>query len=251
MPFSLVQSHLIDFINNLNRPPIVVISGDITFQGSGRGYEIAKEFFREIQARTSVKRHDFIICPGNHDIMRGSPFSGFDSFSYSIRRDKLCCFSGQSCTAVEHDGVYFLLSNSSYHQDYSYGLVDLDAVKTCLKDKAPPNSGARIAISHHHLIPISEGDLSTTRNAYGLLEVLGRHGFAALLHGHQHYTTGLKFGSAPTQLFGVSSFNFGQVGILNGLNLYEIETDGLKSTRYALVVDGHFDHSRGFLHLNS
>src|SRR5258708_6033320 len=121
LPFSYVLDSFVDFLGNIREPKTLIVSGDITYQGSPRGYEIAARFFDELIPKTGLDRKRIVLCPGNHDIMREKAFSGFDAFSYGVRRDNVCTFEKNDCSAVILDDAYFLVLNSSFHRDYKYG----------------------------------------------------------------------------------------------------------------------------------
>jgi len=69
----------------------LIVSGDITTAGTADGFSEAKSFFENILKETNIKKENFLICPGNHDIANNS-FETFDSFSYGIRRDNVFTF---------------------------------------------------------------------------------------------------------------------------------------------------------------
>src|ERR1017187_1869420 len=53
------------------KPHILVISGDLTWQGRAPGYPELAEWLREkVFPATALTAADCVICPGNHDIDR-------------------------------------------------------------------------------------------------------------------------------------------------------------------------------------
>jgi 3',5'-cyclic AMP phosphodiesterase CpdA len=243
-----LRDHLVEFLARLSQRPIIVLSGDITFKGSHEGYRVAADFFGHIVSDTGIDRNRFIVCPGNHDIARGQPFGPFDQFSYGLRRDKSCVFGSASAAIVAFDHLRLLILNSAYHADPGHGLIDLKEVENLLRRQpAMSTEIPQIAITHHHIIPTLRDDSSVTRNAYDLVRLLDGYGYRALLHGHQHYTTGLPIGHTPVTVFGVSSLNFQNPGITNGLNLYRLKGSRLAMERYALIIDTPIENDAGFI----
>src|SRR5664279_2814061 len=57
------------------RPHILVISGDLTWQGRASGYtELARWLREKLLPATGLTGADCVICPGNHDIDRDTAF---------------------------------------------------------------------------------------------------------------------------------------------------------------------------------
>ena len=58
------------------KPNILVISGDLTWQGKASGYAKLAEWLREkLFPAAGLTAADCVICPGNHDIDRDAAFS--------------------------------------------------------------------------------------------------------------------------------------------------------------------------------
>jgi len=62
------------------KPDIVVVSGDIGWSGQYSDYEIAGSWLDSLLTRLGLQKEDLLLCPGNHDIDRGTA-----EFSYHIR----------------------------------------------------------------------------------------------------------------------------------------------------------------------
>lgn len=132
--------------------------------------------------------------------------------------------------------VKFLVMNSAHHEDPNHGDIDIKTAERLLENSS--ESGCdRIAMTHHHVIPTFRGDRSAICNAYEFLTLLDSHGYPALLHGHQHFTTSLAVGRTPTRVFGVGSSNFSAKGIGNCVHVYTIESGAFRAERYTLVID--------------
>lgn len=246
--FSDVKRHFIEYINNLTDNPIIVLSGDITYQATQGGYSAARDFFEDVIAKTNIEPTRFIFCPGNHDIDADLSFSQFTSFCYSIRKDRQFDFSSRPSVSIVLDDIYFIVSNSSFHRNKNYGLVDLDRLKAEL---APPphDKQLRIAIQHHHLLPIIEADTSVVRNAYHYLNVLDANGISAILHGHQHFNVGFPIGANKMRVFGGGTFGFATEGVVNSFNVYHVGATGIAVDRIALSIDGPVAGQTGFIRM--
>jgi len=194
----------------------LVISGDIVLEGNQIGYSEALAVINGAIERNKVNRSRVLLCPGNHDIVKEVNgrryFASFDEWSAGVRGDKECTFAGMPARLIENELGCFLLINSAYHADHKIGLVDLNAVEELLRDL--PTSGEttqlqmRVAITHHHMVPVLQDDASTMRNAYGLIQLLGKYSFSALLHGHQHAMLNINMEKAKMRLSGVGSFSY-------------------------------------------
>src|SRR5437588_4383092 len=101
--------------------PCVLITGDITFQGRPNGYEEAQQFIRRYLSNHFVDPKRLLLCPGNHDIVQGDPFAPFDSFSYSLRSDRIFTYSDNNYVIWEDDEVLFLGINTAYRFEHRYG----------------------------------------------------------------------------------------------------------------------------------
>lgn len=222
-----------------------VLSGDISFQGQPQGYAEALDALLDVFDSAGVPRGRIIVCPGNHDVVRSalgtSPFEAFDSWSATLRKDKRCTFSAESCRYVCLPGADFLVINSAYHGNIKYGLVNLQEMDSVLTEMAstPAPGRLRIAVLHHHLLPFSgRSDESTTRNAYQVLTRLINHGFSLTLHGHQHALLELGVGGGSMKLFGVGSFRYITPGFINGASIYRInDANQASADHYAISKD--------------
>jgi formylglycine-generating enzyme required for sulfatase activity/predicted MPP superfamily phosphohydrolase len=72
------------------KPGILVISGDLTWQGRTSGYgELAEWLTKKLFPATGLTAADCVICPGNHDIDRNAAFSLTDRTQDAKRADEL------------------------------------------------------------------------------------------------------------------------------------------------------------------
>lgn len=223
----------------------LVLSGDISFKGQTEGYLEAKSTLQAVINESGISSNRIIVCPGNHDIVKStkdlSPFQAFDVWSTSLRNDKRCTFSTNSCRSVSFPEVDFLILNSAHHCDIEYGLVNLTELDKILTEASSTSNQEkpRVAVLHHHLIPFSgSGDKSTTRNAYQVLTRLIRHGFSLILHGHQHALLEIRIGDCLMRLCGVGSFQYITPGFINGASIYRVdEHKQVTAEHYAISKD--------------
>lgn len=224
----------------------LVLSGDITFKGQQKGYDEATEAMRDTLNEFGLSSHRIIICPGNHDIVklgeRQPSFGAFDAWSAGIRNDKHCTFTATTCRQVVCESIDFLLLNSAYHGDITYGMVDFARLDEVLRDMGtmPVDGRVRVAVMHHHLIPVSADENSATRNAHGVLSRLAKHGFSVLLHGHQHMLLSLKVGDSAMQISGVGSFRYSTPGYVNSAAIHRMDANrGLSTEFFAVSKDSN------------
>jgi len=225
---------------------LLIISGDITFQGNKEGYKEAAEAIKSAIERHHMPASNVFVCPGNHDIVieeLGNPyFTSFDAWSAQVRNDKFCTFANRPARLIKNEIGDFLLLNTAYHADHKMGLVDLAAVKELLKNESHAPKGEpqrlRVAILHHHIVPVLPEDTSTTRNAYELIGLLDKHGFSAVLHGHQHAILDLTIGQSKMRLSGVGSFGYLTAGYMNSVAVYRGQEGAIERVeRYGLTLD--------------
>ncbi len=201
--------------------PLVILSGDITFKGRKAGYEQASEFVNIFLEFSGVTRSRVIACPGNHDIVNKS-FKEFDKFIYGIRRDSASSFSNNSSRIIEFEDAVIYLLNSSYHRNYTYGLIDED----CFSDSFNKYKGKlKIAVTHHHMLNMIEADSSALRNSYGFIKHLEESKFSYIFHGHQHAEQSFSIGENKMKVYSARSGNFCQSGLMNGINVYKVNDD--------------------------
>jgi predicted MPP superfamily phosphohydrolase len=222
----------------------IVISGDITFQGVAEGYKECLTPIKEAMKQLGIPFKNLIACPGNHDIdKKTSNFNDFDAWSSELRNDKRLTFVGESARWLEFDDAVFLVVNTAFHLDYKFGCVDLGEVKVAIDEmnKSSTIGGKRrVAVAHHHFIPVLNDDTSTVRNAYAFLELLESNDFSLLMHGHQHAMLDMKVGRKQMKIFGVGSFGFHTPGVINSFASLVFE-EGAEPTikRFGLSSDVH------------
>jgi 3',5'-cyclic AMP phosphodiesterase CpdA len=239
---SELKQALVDFIMNFDTKHdfVLVISGDITFQGSDEGFESAKNFFNDVIKDCHILRDRILVCPGNHDIAKkpDPSFSPLNTFIYSLRRDNKLDFENNKFHLLYLDDVCFLIINSAFHLDHRFGLVD-DGICEFLEENESSikNYTYRVAILHHHLLNQFADDISAVRNSYPFLYHLDNYNFQLVIHGHQHTHQNMPIGKSEMQIEGVRSFNYLTRGYPNGVNHYHLDGGGIKKTAYQFIKD--------------
>lgn len=205
---------------------VLVVSGDLTYQGTEDEFERVHEFLVVLCESLTLSRDRVILVPGNHDVHWPSAkenarkrfdnylvflhnFYGEDLFRerYPLVKWDLRVNgtrpAPEELIAIYHwDGLSVAGLNSCVYEteQHHYGFVggkQLDNLKRLLDQSAGAASDLRVAVLHHHLHPFPEPilsrtdpeiwmDLSTIRDA-GLVERrLEKLGFDLVLHGHKH-----------------------------------------------------------------
>ncbi|PHX03529.1 metallophosphoesterase family protein [Vibrio splendidus] len=201
--------------------PIVVISGDITIKGQACGYEIASTFVGNLMSLGKVNKENLCVCPGNHDIVDGG-FQAFDRFVYGLRRDHSLDFSNDTYKVIAIQDILFVVLNSSYHLNHTFGLVDDRCFDVDLSEYSDMK---KILVFHHHILNQFDGDTSAIRNGYDLVQFIEKNRFCLALHGHQHTEQLYHLGKSSTPVISARSGNFEQSGYLNAFNHYKVTND--------------------------
>lgn len=187
----------------------LLITGDITFKANPKGFEEGAEFFNQLLKNTGIKRENFLVCPGNHDINKtisGKNFDTFNSFAYTIRGDASFCFNRENSNNIYfRDSCCFLSINTIYNLDHSYGKIDTkNLLKLLNKNKENiAESDSKIILCHHHILNSEDQDASSIKNAYQFIEMIKDFGFNFLFHGHQHARKNYKINDL--NIIGMSS----------------------------------------------
>ncbi|MSN26318.1 MAG: hypothetical protein GJV46_10680 [Geobacter sp.] len=214
---------------------ILLVTGDIAFQGDLNSYTIATRFFKTLFGTVPFKRENVLLCPGNHDIIANGQryFKDFESFAYGVRGDNICSYKSDSVSIVSNNGILFIGINTAYRLDHKYGYVDIAELDRVLRIKN--DEKIRVAYFHHHILNINEQDQSVIRNAYELLLLLDKYKFNYLFHGHQHFSQRFPFGSSHMYCFGVRTVSFN--GAVTGINTYQILPDRIIYKEFVHLKD--------------
>ncbi len=209
----------------------IVCCGDIVNRGNPKEYNNSAisvfDFFKNKLHNKSV---DFICVPGNHDLCNNE----FKDYQEFIKRyNHKINFITNNVSLYETTYVNYLLINTSFHKEISYGNVDLAQIKKHLRGVSKPT----IAVMHHTLISRYAEDRSGISNAYEFLKQLEGKRVVGILHGHTHGYSDILVGT-KCRVIGVGSLFAYFKNCNNQFNVIEIgpgTIDRVENYRY------HFD----------
>jgi len=213
---------------------LVVVSGDITsranmgvLQGPG------SEFLKKLCGVIKINSNQVIIVPGNHDIpLRDANFHDYNhenSFKLFLKE-----FYGEPKEIngyekfITKDGlkIDILRINSARLRnkaESNFGYVGWDDYRYLIEENKSDDDAIKIAVLHHHLIPVPNeepidseypyGSISVTLDAGKVIEGLHHYNFNIVLHGHQHIP-GLN--KISRGLFNGNSINLDKVLFMSG-----------------------------------
>lgn len=201
----------------------VIVSGDLTWQGSKEEFADARKFLQRVTTSPSkLESYRIAMCPGNHDLV----FSDDPSLktksinkttaeaqaNYRALCEELFYIApneflsmGRRLLLKESSPVEIVCLNSSLLQQapdwfQGHGFVGQpqlsDAVNqySWSRDAKEPRP-FRIVVLHHHLLPVTfsekpEGDkaYSVMLDAERVIQWLARYRIDLVLHGHMHET---------------------------------------------------------------
>lgn len=124
---------------------IVVMCGDVVDCGKAEYYESAKIVFEYIKKKIGTRTVEFAMIPGNHDLCNDS-FSDFDAFNLAYSNE-VGEFEKASCWSKNIDKFNFILANSSYHKDTTYGKVEAYEIEKHINPLM-----YNILVTHHSII---------------------------------------------------------------------------------------------------
>ncbi|MFQ5799836.1 MAG: metallophosphoesterase family protein, partial [Bacteroidota bacterium] len=213
-------------------PYFLVVSGDLGYKGSD--HERGSQFVSAVARLLKIPCRRIVCCPGNHDIQltqKEQPFQNYMKAAFGVLEESTRV-SVSPVTCYQCEGVNLFIINSCYHLDHRYGKIHAEELRKKIKEG--DSSGPRIAVVHHHSIPVFDGDTSAIVNAYEFLSILVDSGFDLVLHGHHHIALSLTVGNR-TKLVGVGSVNYPPERNLN--NQFNILEFGVRVCRFRYVAD--------------
>lgn len=186
---------------------LVVVSGDLTSRGDmGVLQGPASEFLKNLCQVINVDSNQVVIVPGNHDIpLKDANFHDYNhenSFKLFLKE-----FYGESKEIkgyekfITLDGlkIDILRINSARLRnkaESNFGYVGWDDYRYIIEENKNDEDAIKIAVLHHHLIPVPNeepidseypyGSISVTLDAGKVIEGLQYYNFDIVLHGHQH-----------------------------------------------------------------
>lgn len=181
---------------------IIVNCGDVIDKGDKGQYKIASTFFKNLKPSLTDYDISIVTCPGNHDLINKS-FSDFDLFNFDITQNTGLTFNSENIKSLVIDDNAFVIVNSTYHLDYSYGQVDISSLSNELSKINKVKN--KILILHHHLIPVDISHRSAVSNAYEVLKLCDKYDIRLVLHGHQHMKIDINICNNNFLILGVGS----------------------------------------------
>lgn len=187
---------------------ILAVCGDLTSKGESRGYLLSTNFCTKLVEMIDVKT-DVLICPGNHDINKRAssgddPFAEYNKAAWILKQTEHLSGNTPTVSRVVGD-IEFILTNSSYHRDHTFGKVDIISLTEVL---TASGGNPRIVLVHHHIIPSLRDEGSSIRNAYEFLQLCVSNGVIGFLHGHVHKDEIITVGNDNSPIIGVGSLFF-------------------------------------------
>lgn len=233
----LVDSDVINDINPENT--YLILTGDIATKGVEDSYSFAKVFIEKVFIQNNkIKPKKIILCPGNHDYSNGS-LEAFNGFSKQIRDDSTFVFNSNDVILEKIDDIFFCSLNSMYRGCRDKISINISELQRKLEKNKQNILEAKhkIALLHHHLIGVEEGDATSVQNAIPLLQLLEEYDFKLVLHGHQHVQLDLNINNM--QIMSGRSLLSQSVFLGNGFNKisYDVSSNKFVKHSYELSRD--------------
>ncbi len=186
------------------KPQAVVISGDISTKNDKNSYDEALNFLNTLKQKLKLHPSQFIIVPGNHDIDRGKKNDKMANFLrmvskfYGLNGEVELKKTGFSILNCFNGITFFGFDSTIVNQDVpEWGYISREQRIKFNFFLGPGNNCLKIAVCHHHLLPIAKEliqniddndncKVSLLYDAAPFIEWLIRHDFSVCLHGHQH-----------------------------------------------------------------
>ena len=195
----------------------LVISGDITSQHDEEGY---KRFSKLLSDLDLVKPEHTLVVPGNHDVDWASAPTTPDKYARFLQYTRNAKMRTPFCDGVDttdgeskdqpifdlEDCVLVAVNSANWCgvtiEDASGAKPVYDVARVSENQLArltdylrdhDLSTKVRLAVLHHHLLPVTEDEeakaFESFTNLARLRAWLRDHGFHAVLHGHKHRST--------------------------------------------------------------
>jgi thymidylate synthase/metallophosphoesterase superfamily enzyme len=211
---------------------IFCVCGDIVDRGNDTMYNYAEEIFNHIKQCFYEYKLNFEFVPGNHDLCNEN-FEAYDKFIAKFIMSSYAYNNGVNTHLREYSSINLVLSNSIHHRDKTYGKLDVESIESSLNEKPT------LLVIHHTLLSENDGDISSIRNSYKIMDLVERKKVIAILHGHTHGYKDIKIGG-KCRIIGVGPM-FKEVADINNqfnlvdLNGYHIQM--ITNYRYSADLD--------------
>ncbi len=253
------QARFIEFLRKKGvKSNYVFIVGDVTESCSYEEAKVASKFIEKISACLAVPIDKIVFIPGNHDVDWGVLKLGKDPVRFAQRYDVIKFrelvfkdlmrppdglleepFIGHNV----YDDLVVVTFNSSWHDGCDelmhFGRIEsshITALDALIQSLDGNRQKTRIFLLHHHPIAYSnpapgEQDFSQLVNSEMLMNILCRHRFDLVVHGHIHQP---RFGtheidaSSPLGILSAGSLSYSlptrwQGSVANQFHLIEID----------------------------
>jgi len=215
-----VAESVVQGVNEIS-PDILVITGDLTQNGSLQEFEEAKEWIDRIDCKNKV------VVPGNHD----SRNVGYLLFEDLFKARFSCC---------SFDGVTVVGVDSS-QPDIDDGHIGREMYGWITENFDLKESDIRVFALHHHLIPVpmTGREEEIPVDSGDVLELLDRCGVDIVLCGHRHVPWIWKLNDMFVVNAGTACSNKIKARTTQCYNLIEIEKDGggdIRDTRKCIRI---------------
>ncbi len=206
-PYDRGRGSLLDYLNTDTdklacKPDILIISGDLTSKALTNEFQEAHDFITAWLARHKLTEKNLIVIPGNHDAhwradKETSTLADYQTFASRLFKVSVPEFEIRYAT---HGDTFVLGLDATRLETPKTGGIgfigrdQLQKAEDLLRTEGK-GYAVRILVIHHHLLPVTWiGDrpdnypTSITIDAPAIIAWAQEHGFAAILHGHQHQT---------------------------------------------------------------
>jgi 3',5'-cyclic AMP phosphodiesterase CpdA len=206
-----VAESVVQGVNEIS-PDILVITGDLTQNGSLQEFEEAKEWIDRIDCKNKV------VVPGNHD----SRNVGYLLFEDLFKARFSCC---------SFDGVTVVGVDSS-QPDIDDGHIGREMYGWITENFDLKESDIRVFALHHHLIPVpmTGREEEIPVDSGDVLELLDRCGVDIVLCGHRHVPWIWKLNDMFVVNAGTACSNKIKARTTQCYNLIEIKNAGKGDT---------------------
>ena len=210
-----------DEINGLN-PDVVVVTGDVTEDGTIDEFRMAKDYLEQLQCERVV-----VGC-GNHDART----TGYLLFPR---------FFGEPSSVTEIDDIVLIMLNSS-RPDRDRGEMGYNQGLWMKRHLDRYADRYKIVALHHHLLPVPDTGMEQNiiSDAGDLLWTLTSRHVDLVLCGHRHRPWVWLIGNLPIVHAGAVSTNRLRGFYRNTYNIIRI-TDGTSRVTLKIVGDDEFD----------
>jgi calcineurin-like phosphoesterase family protein len=187
-----------------------VASGDFTHDAGREQFEAARLFLEKLSARIKLPLSSFVFVPGNHDMAwfprRLTAKAEYESFFRKLRPGLAVPPCNADIVIFQHQTppvVIVGLNSARFEDPHTAGLGyvgegQILELLLAIREAGVDNSWRKIAVLHHHLLPVLNIDViellkpkekrkvTMVVDAAGVLNFLLADGFDLVLHGHMH-----------------------------------------------------------------